>query len=296
VSATVIRRYRLDDLRRFAAALGCGGGLATSHALALASHLLWFDAVGAASFGIETLPCWLERIESRKVDLNALEKISAERPSVATIDGNNGIAPLVLERAAELAIEKARDTAISLVQVTRLGRLGSAAAIVAAMAARPVAGFVLGPGRLWSIAIPSPSGLPVLFDSALAGLTRVNPAASGAARRGRSSRPAQPRARRLSSFSRDGTPIWSDVLVAEDSWLVGAFAVAEFEPLSDFHDRVGRWLVGLAENPDGLLPASWTDRYNDAHERGVTVTPAVWKALKSWASRLAVPVPEPDEL
>jgi LDH2 family malate/lactate/ureidoglycolate dehydrogenase len=292
----VIRRYRLDDLRRFATALGCAGGLTPPHALALASHLLWFDAAGAVSFGIETLPCWLERMESGSIDLNAVGKISAERPSLATIDGHNGIAPLVLERAAELAIEKARDTAISLVRVMHLGRLGCAAAVVATMAVRPMAGFVLGPGRVWSVAIPSPSGLPILFDSALAGVALVKPTKLRAARSGRNSRSAKPRAQRLSSVPMDGVPSWSSILVPEDSWLVGAAAVAEFEPLSEFHDRVGRWIMGLAKNPGGQPPASWTDHYNDAHERGVTVAPAVWKELKSWADRFAVSVPAPGEL
>ena len=56
MSTTVIHRYRLDDLRRFAAALGAASGLVPLRALALASHLFWFDAAGAAIFGIGTLP------------------------------------------------------------------------------------------------------------------------------------------------------------------------------------------------------------------------------------------------
>lgn len=293
MSATVIRRYRLDDLRRFAAALGCASGLAPPRALALASHLLWFDAAGAASFGIETLPWWLEKIDSGSVDLTAQGQITAERPSMATIDGHNGIAPLVLERAAELAIEKARDTAVGLVRIRHLGGLGSTAAVVAAMAVRPVAGLVLGPGRLWSAAVPSPVGLPIVFDSGLAGIERRRSAAAAGSPAGRHGRPVKRAAPGLSSPPVDGAGNWSNLLLSGDSWLVAAMTLAELEPLSEFHDRVGQWIQGVAESPGQLRPAMWTDRHNEVHERGVGLAASVWKELKRWADRFAVVVPTP---
>jgi LDH2 family malate/lactate/ureidoglycolate dehydrogenase len=291
VSATVIRRYQLDDLRRFAAALGCAIGLEPARALALASHLLWFDAAGATSFGIQTLPCWLERIEAGSIDFSSLGKINTERPSLATIDGQNGIAPLVLERASELAIEKARDTGVALVRITNLGGLASVAPVVSAMAIRPVAGLVVGPGRLWSAAVPSAAGLPIVFDSGLAGLAPGQMAMEASARAGRHGRPAKPRAPRLSTPPPDGTGNWTRVLVPEESWLVAAVALAEIEPLSEFHERVGEWISGLTGGPGRLLPAPWTDRHGEAQQRGVAVTPSAWKELKQWASRFAVAVP-----
>jgi LDH2 family malate/lactate/ureidoglycolate dehydrogenase len=261
--------------------------------LALASHLLWFDAAGAASFGIGTLPCWLEGIENGSIDLTATGKITAERPSLATLDGHNGIAPLVLERAAELAIEKARDTAVGLVRITQLGRLDSAAAVVAAMALRPVAGLVLGPGSVWSAAVPSPAGLPIVFDS---GLAAIEPGRTGTGTPGRSGRhggPSKPATARPLPPPLDGVANWTEALVPEESWLVAAIAVAELEPLSDFHDRVGQWIQGLANSPGRLLPAIWADRHDEAHERGVAIAPSAWKELKHWASRFAVAVPSP---
>jgi LDH2 family malate/lactate/ureidoglycolate dehydrogenase len=293
VSATVIRRYRLDDLRRFAAALGCASGLAPPRALALASHLLWFNAAGAASFGIVTLPCWLERIENGSIDLTATGTVTTERPSLAMLDGHDGIAPLVLERAAELAIEKARDTAVGLVRITHLGRLASAAAVVAAMALRPVAGLVLGPGGVWSAAVPSSAGLPILFDSALAAIEPSRTGAGTAARAARHGASPKPAPVRLLPPPLDGVANWREVLVPEETWLVAAVAVAELEPLSDFHGRVARWIQGLAESPTRLLPASWADRHAEAHERGVTIAAPAWKELKQWANRFAVAVPSP---
>ncbi len=293
MSATVIRRYRLDDLRRFAAALGCASGLAPPRALALASHLLWFDAASAASFGIGSLPCWLESIENGSIDLTATGEIIAERPSLATLDGRNGIAPLVLERAAEVAIEKARDTAVGLVRVTHLRRLGSAAPVVAAMSVRPVAALVLGPGGVWSAAVPSLAGLPIVLDSGLAVIEQDRTDTGTSARSGRRGVAPKPVRTRLLPPPLDGVASWSEFLVPEESWLVAAVVIAELEPMSEFHDRVGRWIQGLADGPGRLLPATWAARHKEAHERGVPIAPPAWKELKQWARRFAVAVPSP---
>ncbi len=70
-------RYGFDDLRRFAAALGTACGLVPLRALALASHLLWFDAAGAASLGIASLPDWLEAIERGQLDPRTIGRVVA---------------------------------------------------------------------------------------------------------------------------------------------------------------------------------------------------------------------------
>ncbi|MBX6314493.1 MAG: Ldh family oxidoreductase, partial [Isosphaeraceae bacterium] len=139
-------RFRLDDLRHLAAALGAGVGLAPSRAAALATHLLWFDAAGAASFGIATLPDWLERIAARQVDPRAEGTIGLERAGTANLDGQNGVGPLILARAASLAAEKARDVGVGLVRVTGLGPTGPAAPAAAEIAIGPEAAALIGPG------------------------------------------------------------------------------------------------------------------------------------------------------
>src|SRR5262249_33986287 len=154
-------------LRRFASALGSAVGLDPARGLALASHLLWFDAAGAARLGIATLPDWLEAMEGGQVDVRARGRVISERSALAMFDGQNGVAPLLLERAAELAVEKARETAVGLVRVGQLVAVRSVAAVTAGIAVGPMAGLVVGPNRLWGIALPSGAGLPVVIDSAL---------------------------------------------------------------------------------------------------------------------------------
>ena len=161
--------FRLDDLRRHAAELASGVGVAPAQGAALASHLLWFDAVGASEFGIATLPRWLERISVREFDVVAEGKVMTERNGTAVLDGQNGLPPLVLEHAAGIAAEKAREAGVGVVRVTPLGPMGPTASVAAELAIGPFLAAIMGPGPSWSLALPSNEGLPVVFDSVLDG-------------------------------------------------------------------------------------------------------------------------------
>jgi LDH2 family malate/lactate/ureidoglycolate dehydrogenase len=278
----VIHYYDLEGLRRFAAAMGTRCGLAAPRARALASHLLWYDAAGAASLGIASLPGWLEAIESGRVDVRATGRVVGERSSMAIFDGENGLPPVLLERAAELAVEKARETAVGWVRVDRVGPLGSAAAVSASIALGPMAGLVLGPDRLWSMAMPSEAGLPFLTDS---GLAAAGNAAKAAATRRAGTVPALDR---LEDFR-----LAAEVLVPTCGWLVAAIAVAALEPLAAVHERVGRAIADLDDGPGLLRPLAWEARRRDAHAHGVPIAAPAWKALGDWAQRLVIERPSP---
>jgi hypothetical protein len=263
-------------MRRFATDLVSGLGVAPSRAWALASHLLWFDAAGASSFGIATLPRWLERIEGREFDLAAEGKVMTERNGTAVLDGQNGLPPLILERAAGLAVEKAREAGVGLVRVAHLGPTGPAAFVAAELAIGPQAALILGPGPSWSLAMPSDRGLPAVYDSSL-----------HVAERAHHSPPAW----------RDGVGPWAAVLVPDEGWLIAAVAIAAWEPLLAFHSRV-KEALGDQEGgprPGQLLPEAWETHRRDIREHGVPVPAAVRNQLLPWAERLGVQplAPEP---
>jgi LDH2 family malate/lactate/ureidoglycolate dehydrogenase len=289
-----MNRYGFDDLRRFAAALGTACGLAPLRALAMASHLLWFDAAGAATLGIATLPAWLEAIEGGQVDPQAAGRVVGQRSALAIFDGENGLPPLLLERAAELAVETARETAVGLVRVDHVGPIRSAAAVAAGIALGPMAGLVLGPNRLWSMGLPSEVGLPVVVDSGLA------IAAAGTGKPGGVRTPAdspKPAASRRTGSAPaidllDGLRLGTEVLIPAGGWLVAAVSVAAIEPLAAFHQRVAAW-DGLEEAPGRLLPDAWDARRREARARGIAIPLPAWKSLNQWAQRLAVEVPGP---
>ena len=268
--------YRLDDLRRFATALGSALGIPPTRAAELASHLLWFDAAGLEDFGIATLPSWLERIEARSVEPGAVGRVTAERTSLVVLDGQNGIPPLILARAAELAVEKARDAGVGLVRVSHVGPTGPAAAVAAEMAVGPVAAVILGPGPSWSCAFPSAEGLPAVFDSAL------GPRPTKTTTRSR--RPAAPDPDTMMAP-------WIAAMAPEGGWLVAAVAVAALESLATFHERVGATLDAVQQWPGGLAPGPWEARRRIAREAGVPLAAEAMTPLTRWGERLGVEPP-----
>lgn len=260
-------RYRLDDLRRFGGALLTAAGLAPVRASALAAHLLFYDAAAHRAFGLAALAGWLERIEARAVDPGAEGHVTSEMTGTAVFDGQNGIAPLVLARAADLAAEKARESGIGLVRVTHLGPAGPIAALAADVAIGPYLGALVGHDGTWALALPSGEGLPVVCDSTLAG---------GA--------PASLPDRCLP---------WASATVPERGWLVLALAVAALEPLATYHERVAEWLRTEPEPSGALLPGPWEQCRRHAREHGVHVEGAVWEGLEPWAERYRVAIPAP---
>ena len=287
---SAIHRYRWDDLRRFAAALGSAVGLDPARGLALASHLLWFDAAGAARLGVATLPDWLEAMEGGQVDVRALGQVMSERSALALFDGQNGVPPLLLERAAELAVEKARETAVGLVRMAQLAAVRSVAAVTAGIAVGPMAGLVIGPNRLWGMALPSGTGLPVVIDSGLAAAT--GPAKSAAVSSHDDSHKPVP-SRREPSAMLESLGIAAEVLLPDQGWLVAAVSVPALEPLTTFHERVASALSGRTEAPGRLLPQDWDAHRRAARAQGVPLAAPTWKGLADWARRLAVELPRP---
>ena len=269
-------RYRMDELRRLATALGVGAGLAPTRASALAGHLLWFDAAGARAFGIAALPRWLDRLERGLDDPKAEGQIRQERAAVAVLDGRGGLGPLVLGRAAALAIEKSRDVGVGLVRVTGTGPAGPTAPIAAEVAIGPELAVVLGPGPSMALGLPAPEGLPVVFDSALAATDGSD----------ESSLPPLPAA------LADLAAPWS-VLVPERGWLVVAVAVGALEPLATFHERVADAVRGLDESPGRLLPEPWDTRRAEARRSGVPLDDTDLAALADRARRLGIDLPAP---
>jgi LDH2 family malate/lactate/ureidoglycolate dehydrogenase len=261
-------RYRVDDLRRFASALAAAAGLTPARAAALVAHLLWFDTAGAARFGLATLPDWLDRLEQGSVKPNAEGKVVSEHAGTAFFDGQAGLPPLVLARAAGLASEKARDVGVAIVRVTGLGPTGPAAPVAAEMAIGPEVSFILGPRPSWTLALPSAEGLPAVFDSLLADHAAVEP-------------PGELRAILAP---------WS-LMAFEEGWLVVGVAVTALEPLASFQERVSSALKNRDEAPGQLLPGPWNQRRSDAREHGLAIGPAALAELERCAERLGVALP-----
>lgn len=262
--------YRLDDLRRLATTLATRTGLTPNRASAFATHLLWFDAISAFSHGIGSLPSWLGRIESNEIDPMAVGRVTTEKTGTAVFDAGRGLPPLALGAAAAIAAEKAREIGVGLVRVNNLGPPGPTAPIASGLAAGPFAVAIAGPGPSFSVALPYPENLPVVFDSALG-----HPPDGDA-------------------FGDLGPFV--GLMAGQDGWVVLVVSIAAMDSLAAFHDRVSAASVVGSGQGGSLWPSTLEASRRQARERGIALEKDAASSLRALADRWDVPWPTVREL
>ena len=92
------------------------------------------NRVGHDSHGVIHLPKYVRELEAGLIQPGASIETLHESASIAVLDGNWGFGPVIATRAVELAIQKAKQTDISSVVVSRcneVGRLGGYACLAA---------------------------------------------------------------------------------------------------------------------------------------------------------------------
>src|SRR3954452_22085920 len=107
-------------------------GLPAGDAAKAAELMLEADLTGADAHGVFRLPQYVRRL--RGGGMNATPNIRVEKTAAATalVDGDNGMGHLVMARAAETAVELAREAGIGWVGARRSNHAG-AAGVYAAM-------------------------------------------------------------------------------------------------------------------------------------------------------------------
>ncbi len=262
MSVTEAARYRLDDLRRFASGLAGAVGVPPPLAASLATHLLWFDAVGASSHGIASLPTWLERVDRGEVNPRTEGRPRLERPGTTVFDAEGGLAPLALAKAAAIAQEKARDVGVSLTRVINLGPAGPLAPMLEAIAVQPFLAAYHGPDGRFGLAAPDASGLPALFETLLdVGMGSMPPAI------------------------REALAPWLSAFSGESGWGIVVVSVTALEGLASFLERsrisaASSWRFG---------PTQRQASRDEARVRGVVLEETA--GLRSWATKLGIAWP-----
>jgi LDH2 family malate/lactate/ureidoglycolate dehydrogenase len=85
----------------------------SADARAVAALMAEADLQGSDGHGVIRLPQYLKRIRAGGVNLNPDIRVERERAAMALINGDNAMGHLVMKRAAELAIEKARTAGVA---------------------------------------------------------------------------------------------------------------------------------------------------------------------------------------
>ncbi len=111
--------------RAFAAA-----GVPAGDAQTLANLMVEADLRGSDTHGVIRLPLYVRRLRAGGVNATPNIRVASDRPSAALIDGDNGMGHLVMQRAAELAIEKAKATGVGWVGARMSNHAGPAALYV----------------------------------------------------------------------------------------------------------------------------------------------------------------------
>jgi L-2-hydroxycarboxylate dehydrogenase (NAD+) len=119
VSGASIRTFIGDALRTV--------GLPEADSAKVAQLMMEADLTGADAHGIFRLPQYVQRIEAGGINPNPAIKINRTAPATALVDGDNGMGHLVMSRAAETAVELARETGVAWVGAHHSNHAGPAA-------------------------------------------------------------------------------------------------------------------------------------------------------------------------
>jgi LDH2 family malate/lactate/ureidoglycolate dehydrogenase len=145
--ASATRRYRSDELARFAARALSAAGIPSANAATVAGLMVQADLRGADGHGIFRLPHYVRRIRSGGVNVKPNIRIVRETLATALVDGDNGMGQLVMDFATRLAIEKAAKAGVGWVGARRSNHAGPAALYAMMPMERDMIGLYMAVGN-----------------------------------------------------------------------------------------------------------------------------------------------------
>jgi LDH2 family malate/lactate/ureidoglycolate dehydrogenase len=116
----------LPQLTQFIARVLESVGLQSADAGQVAALIAEADARGSEGHGVFRLPQYVKRIQRGGINLRPNIRVICERPAMALLDGDNAMGHLVMSRAAEIAIEKARTAGVAWVGARNSNHAGPA--------------------------------------------------------------------------------------------------------------------------------------------------------------------------
>jgi L-2-hydroxycarboxylate dehydrogenase (NAD+) len=122
----VTERTSIQDLTRFIAAVLVSVGLPVGDAECVAILMTEADARGADGHGIFRLPQYVKRIRSGGINTRPEIRVIREQAASALIDGDNAMGHLVMSRASNIAVEKARTAGVAWVGARNSNHAGPA--------------------------------------------------------------------------------------------------------------------------------------------------------------------------
>jgi L-2-hydroxycarboxylate dehydrogenase (NAD+) len=150
-------------LREFIDAALRGLGMPGDDAATVAALMADADLQGSDGHGVIRLPHYARRIRAGGLNLHPAIRVLQERPGMAVIDGDNGMGHLVMTRAAELAIEKARVAGVAWVGARMSNHAGPASLYARKSLAHDMIGMYFAVGN--ANHLPPWGGLDMLLST-----------------------------------------------------------------------------------------------------------------------------------
>ncbi|WP_454688306.1 Ldh family oxidoreductase [Achromobacter aloeverae] len=170
-------------LQRFISGVLAAVGMPAEDAATVGAIMAQADARGADAHGVFRLPAYVKRIRAGGINLHPDMRIVEERAATALLDGDNAMGHLVMKRAADLAIEKARHSGIGWVGTRHSNHAGPAGLYARMPLAHGMIGIYMAVGSAnhmppWggidmllstnpiAIAVPAANRPPIVLDMA----------------------------------------------------------------------------------------------------------------------------------
>jgi L-2-hydroxycarboxylate dehydrogenase (NAD+) len=102
-----------DALQRFIQSAFISQGLPEADAAQVARLMSEADLQGSDGHGVIRLPQYIKRIQAGGINKHPDIRVVQERAAMAVVDGDNGMGHLVVSRAVDIAIEKARTCGVA---------------------------------------------------------------------------------------------------------------------------------------------------------------------------------------
>ncbi len=172
-----------ESLAGFIATALIATGMSQSDADRISRLMAEADAIGSDGHGVFRLDQYVRRIQAGGINTHPNIRIAQERTAMAVLDGDNGMGHLVMSRATDLAITKAKKSGIAWVGARFSNHAGPASLYARMPLAHNMIGLYVAVGSAnhlppWggtemllstnpiAIAIPSKSMPPIVLDMA----------------------------------------------------------------------------------------------------------------------------------
>ena len=156
-------RVEVARLRYFIASAFEVAGMPAADARTVAGLMAEADLQGSDGHGVIRLPQYLKRIRAGGVNLHPEIGIVRERAGMALVHGDNGMGHLVMKRAAEIAVAKARDAGVAWVGAQWSNHAGPASLYARMMLPHDMIGLYFAVGN--ANHLPPWGGLEMLLST-----------------------------------------------------------------------------------------------------------------------------------